>query len=132
MEIHHNPNQKTNPLQTPKKFTNKETHKINQTKTVITQNISSKFLIILQQTYSMKNSECTIYIMFKDKWLQKFRKEQDSWRLYSRNGTVRPCTAEQLISHLLPPLAGIKGPNVTVKVEPDNIEKQKISPNGKC
>jgi hypothetical protein len=67
----------------------------------------------------MKNSECTIYIMFKDRVLQKFRKELDGWKEYSPNGTVRPCTAEQMISHLLPPLAGIKGPNVTVKVEPD-------------
>ena len=67
----------------------------------------------------MKNSECTIFIMFKGRWLQKFRKEEDGWREYSCNGTVRPCTAEQMISHILPPLAGIKGPNVTVKVEPD-------------
>ena len=67
----------------------------------------------------MKNSECTIYIMFKNRWLQKFRKEEDGWKLYSRNGAVHPCTAEQFISHILPPLAVIKGPNVAVKVEPD-------------
>jgi len=68
----------------------------------------------------MRSSECTIYIMFKDRWVQKFRKEEDGWKLHSRNGTVRPCTAEQFISHILPALAGIKGPNVTVWVEPDN------------
>jgi len=67
----------------------------------------------------LKNDECTIYIMLKDRWLQKFRKEEDGWKEYSRNGIVRPVTAEQFISHILPPLAGIKGPNVTVKVEPD-------------
>ena len=67
----------------------------------------------------MKNSECTIYIMFKDSWIQKFRKEENGWREYSRNGTIRSCTAEQFISHLLPSLAGIKGPKVTVRVEPD-------------
>ena len=71
---------------------------------------------------SMKNSECTIYIMLKDKWLQKFRKETDGWKEYSRNGTVRSCTAEQFISHILPPLAGIKGSNVTIKVDPDKFE----------
>ena len=70
----------------------------------------------------MKNSECTIYVMCKDNWLQKFRKEDDGWKEYSRNRAVRPCTAEQFISHILPPLAGIKGPNVTVKVEPDEKE----------
>ena len=73
----------------------------------------------------MKNSECTIYIMFKDRWLQKFRKEHDGWKMFSQNGAIRSCTAEQFISHLLPPLAGIKGPNVTVKVEPDKIEVKK-------
>ncbi len=72
----------------------------------------------------MKNSECTIYIMFNDKWIQKFRKETDGWKEYSRNGTIRQCTAEQFISHILPPLAGIKGPNVTIKVEAD--EKSEI------
>ena len=67
----------------------------------------------------MKNSECTIYIMLKDRWLQKFRKEKDRWSLTSSNGVVRSCSAEQLLSHMLPPLAGIKGKHVTVKVEPD-------------
>ena len=68
----------------------------------------------------MKNSECTIYIMFKNRWIQKFRKEKDGWTLTSSNGAVRSCSAEQLLSHMLPPLAGIKGPHVTVKVVPDN------------
>ena len=67
----------------------------------------------------MKNSECAIYIMFKDRWLQKFRKEKDIWSLTSSNGVVRSCSAEQLLSHMLSPLAGIKGKHVTVKVEPD-------------
>jgi hypothetical protein len=69
----------------------------------------------------VKNSECTIYIIFKDRWLQKFRKEDEGWKEYSRNGTVHQCTAEQVISHILPSLAGIKGPNVTIKVEPDKV-----------
>jgi hypothetical protein len=68
----------------------------------------------------MKNSECTIYIMFKDRWIQKFRKEKEDWILTSSNGRRRPCSAEQMISHLLPPLAGIKGQHGAVKVEPDN------------
>jgi hypothetical protein len=67
----------------------------------------------------MKNSECTIYIMFKGKVINKFKKENEGWLLTTSNGTVRPCTAEQVLSHILPPLAGIKGPYVTVKVEPD-------------
>ena len=38
---------------------------------------------------------------------------------YSRNSSVRRCTGEQMILYILPPLAGLKGPDVTVKVEPD-------------
>jgi hypothetical protein len=68
----------------------------------------------------MKNTDCTIYIMFKDKCINKFRKEKASWMLTSSNGNKHPCTAEQMVSHLLPALAGIKGPYVTVKVKPDN------------
>jgi hypothetical protein len=64
--------------------------------------------------------------MFKDRWLQKFRKEYDGWKMYSQNGAIRSCTAEQFISHLLPTLAGVKGPNVTVKVEPDKVEEKKM------
>ncbi|TRO46320.1 hypothetical protein E2P60_05560 [Candidatus Bathyarchaeota archaeon] len=68
----------------------------------------------------MKNSECTIYIMFKDRWIQKFEKGKYGWILTTTRGTVYPCSAEQLLSHLLPALAGTKGRHVTVKVEPDN------------
>lgn len=68
----------------------------------------------------MRNSECTIYVMYMDRWLQKYRKEKEGWVQVSSNGSVRRCTAEQLLSHILPVLAGIKGKNVTVKVEPDS------------
>ncbi len=73
----------------------------------------------------MKNSECTIYFFYRNNWIQKFRKEKDGWKEYSRNGTVHQCTAEQFISHLLPLLAGIKGPNVTVKVMPEKKDEGK-------
>lgn len=72
----------------------------------------------------MKNSKCTIYIMSKHGWLQKFRKEKDIWTLTSSNGTKRSCSAEQLLSHMLPVLAGINGEHFTIKVESD--EKTKI------
>jgi hypothetical protein len=75
----------------------------------------------------MKNSECTIYVMFKDRWIQKFRKEKDRWTLTTTKGTVYPCNAEQLLSHILPPLAGIKGQHVTIKVEPDNKTETQLA-----
>ena len=68
----------------------------------------------------MKNSECTIYIISKGRWMQKFKKGKDGWTLTTTKGTEYPCSAEQLLSHLLPVIAGIKGQNVSVKVEPDN------------
>jgi len=80
--------------------------------------------ILVAKGVVMKNSECTIYIMFKDRWLQKFRKEKEGWFQTSSNGTMRLCSAEQLLSHILPPLAGIKGPHVAVKVEPDDRIKK--------
>jgi hypothetical protein len=58
--------------------------------------------------------------MFKDRWIQKFKKEKDGWTLITTKGTIYPCSAEQLLSHILPPLAGIKGQHVTVKVELDS------------
>jgi hypothetical protein len=61
--------------------------------------------------------------MFKDRWLQKYRKEKEGWFQTSSNGTVRPCSAEELLSHILPLLAGMKGQSVIVKVEPDNKTK---------
>ena len=67
----------------------------------------------------MKNSECTIYIISKGNWIQKFKKGKDEWILTTTKGTKYPCSAEQLLSHLLPVIAGIKGKDVTVKVEPD-------------
>jgi hypothetical protein len=72
----------------------------------------------------MKNSECTIYIMLKDRCMIKFRKGKEGWVLTSSNGNVYRCTAEQMISHLLPALAGLKGSHVTVRVEPDNKNKK--------
>ena len=71
----------------------------------------------------MKNDECTIYIITKNGAKQSFRKEKDGWIQTSSKGIVHCCTAEQVLSHILPPLAF---GNVTLKVEPDHkYEKQK-------
>jgi hypothetical protein len=58
--------------------------------------------------------------MFKERWIQKFNKGKGVWILTTTKGTIYPCSAEQLLSYLLPVIAGIKGRHVTVKVEPDN------------
>ena len=65
----------------------------------------------------MKNDECTIYIITKNGSKQSFRKDKEGWKQTSSKGIVRKCTAEQVLSHILPPLAF---GNVTLKVVPDN------------
>jgi len=56
--------------------------------------------------------------MSKHGWIQKYRKGKDGWIQTSSNGAVRPLSAEQLLSHILPILAGIG--HFTVRVEPAN------------
>ena len=68
----------------------------------------------------MKNNECIIYICNnKDHILQSYRKIDDIWTQTTHsNGTVRTLTAEQLLSHLLPPLAGVSVAKVKVIMLP--------------
>ena len=73
----------------------------------------------------MKNTECTIYITTKHGKTQSYRKGKNGWTQTSSNGIVRPLTAEQLLSHILPSLAGI-GP-LSVRVEPDKQKKDGVA-----
>jgi len=68
----------------------------------------------------VKNTECTIYITTKRGFEQRYRRAKNGWTQTGPNGVVRPITAEQLLSHLLPPLAS---GHLGVRVEPDVIEK---------
>ncbi|HEX7398387.1 MAG TPA: hypothetical protein VF302_01370, partial [Candidatus Limnocylindrales bacterium] len=54
---------------------------------------------------AMRNAECTIYITTKRGWTQRYRRDKNGWTQTGPNGVVRPMTAEQLLSHILPPLA---------------------------
>lgn len=64
----------------------------------------------------MRNDECVIYITNRNgDILQTYQKEKGEWTQTSRNGTVRPLTAGQLLSHILPPLAGISSARVRVE-----------------
>ena len=73
----------------------------------------------------MKNDECTIYIITKNDSKQSFRKDKDGWMQTSSRGIIRRCTAEQVLSHLLPPLGF---GHATLKVEPDSkkIKTKKV------
>ena len=63
----------------------------------------------------MRNDECMIKFLNKDgRVLQSFQRDKEGWFQTSSKGTIRRCTAEQTLSHLLPPLAGVSGSIVKV------------------
>ena len=64
----------------------------------------------------MKNNECLIYIRTKRGYTQIYRREKSGWTQTSQNGKVRFLSAEQLLSHMLPSLAGVGPLNVKVKL----------------
>ena len=64
----------------------------------------------------MKNNECTIYISTRRGSTQTYRKVGDVWTQTTAKGVVRPMTAEQLLSHILPLLAAGNTGRASVKV----------------
>ena len=52
----------------------------------------------------MKNDECVISFITKGGAKQIWSKDKKGWKQKSGNGIIRRTTAEQFISHLLPPL----------------------------
>ncbi len=70
----------------------------------------------------MRNDECVIKFLNKEgRILQSFQRDKDGWFQISSRGIVRRCTAEQTLSHLLPPLAGAS--RAAVKVERISAKK---------
>ena len=64
----------------------------------------------------VRNSECTIHITTRRGRTWTYRRDKDRWTQTSPTGTVRSLTAEQLLSHILPPLAAGKRSHVSVQV----------------
>jgi hypothetical protein len=73
----------------------------------------------------LKNNECTIYIATRHGYVQRYHKEKNGWTQTNPNGKVRLLSAEQLLSHILPSLAGT-GP-LSVRVEPDKQKKDGVA-----
>jgi hypothetical protein len=64
----------------------------------------------------VRNDECVIYVMNRrGDILQTYQREKSGWTQTGRNGVVRSMTAEQLLSHLLPPLAGVSPAKIRVE-----------------
>lgn len=77
----------------------------------------------------MRNDECIIYVYNnKGRMMQSYRKIGDMWTQTTHsNGRIRTMTAEQLLSHLLPPLAGVSVAKLkVVKLSPE-VSSQKTS-----
>ncbi len=65
----------------------------------------------------MRNSDYMIRIATKSGRTWRHVKDGESWKRTGPNGRVYRMSADQLLSHLLPPLAGDQ-PGLTVSVRP--------------
>lgn len=66
---------------------------------------------------NLKNDSYTIYMGTKN-FTEKYYKDKDGWLKISARGKEFRMTAEQVLNHLLPAIAGVK-PNLILKVEHD-------------
>ncbi len=71
----------------------------------------------------MRNTAYVIRITTKRGRTWSYLKEDDAWTQTGPTGRVHRLSAEQLLSHLLPPLAADQ-PGISVRVEPrdDQVE----------
>ncbi len=70
---------------------------------------------------NLKNDSYTIYMGTKN-FTEKYYKDKDGWLKISARGKEFRMTAEQVLNHLLPAVAGIKS-NLIVRVEHDDETK---------
>jgi len=76
----------------------------------------------------LKNTECTVYITTRRGRAWKYRRDEDGWTETGPNGKVRPMTAEQLLSHILPPLVAGSKNHVSISVIPDPVGRKRRPP----
>jgi hypothetical protein len=74
----------------------------------------------------LTNDSYTIYLGTKN-FTEKYYKDKDGWLKISARGNEFRMTAEQVLNHLLPAIAGVK-PNLFFKVEHHETEKDKNKP----
>jgi len=75
----------------------------------------------------LTNDSYTIYIGTNN-FTEKYYKDKNGWLKISARGNEFRMTAEQVLNHLLPAIAGAK-PNIILKVEYNEIENNKNKPN---
>jgi NAD(P)H dehydrogenase (quinone) len=72
----------------------------------------------------VKNTECTIYITTRHGRTWRYHRVKNGWTQTGPTGTVHALSAEQLLSHILPPLAAGNNSHVSVSVEADIIKTE--------
>jgi hypothetical protein len=71
----------------------------------------------------LTNDSYTIYLGTKN-FTEKYYKDKNRWLKISARGNTFRMTAEQVLNHLLPAIAGVK-PNLILKVEHHETENDK-------
>lgn len=74
-------------------------------------------LVLPGRGEAIKNTNCVIYITTKRGRTWSYRKENNGWTQTGPTGIVHRLSAEQLLSHLLPPLAADNLGHLSVRVE---------------
>jgi hypothetical protein len=74
----------------------------------------------------LTNDSYTIFLGTKN-FTEKYYKDKDGWLKISARGNTFRMTAEQVLNHLLPAIAGVK-PNLIFKVEHHEPERHKNKP----
>ncbi len=72
---------------------------------------------------NLKNDSYTIYIGTKN-FTERYYKDKNGWLKISARGNKFRITAEQVLNHLLPAVAGVKR-NIILKVEYHETENNK-------
>lgn len=75
----------------------------------------------------LTNDRYKIYIGTKN-FTEKYYKDKNGWLKISARGREFRMTAEQVLNHLLPAIAGVK-PNIILKVEHSETENNKNKPS---
>ena len=61
-------------------------------------------------------NDCYVILMGTRNFTERYYRDKTGWLKVSARGRTFRMTAEQVLNHVLPALAGIK-PNLTIKVE---------------
>jgi hypothetical protein len=70
---------------------------------------------------NLKNDSYIIY-MGTENFTEKYYKDEKGWLKISAKGNEFRMTAEQVLNHLLPAVAGVK-PNLILKVEHQDVKE---------